>query len=324
MARKNPFENLMQKSTDVDEPVKQDYTIKGASRSFVDSIDELANRAEKLLEGETIVDLDPALIDASFLKDRIDHQEGFEEFLIAIKERGQDSPILVRPHPSKPGSYMVVFGHRRLQAARELGRNVRAVVKDVDDRDHVIAQGQENSGRADLSFIEKALFANQIVNQSFDTDNATAMAALSIDRATLSKLLSVANLPDDILEAIGAAKAIGRDRWYQLKLLLEKPSNLKIALNEIQQSGFRELKSDQRFNHLYEILKAEKRPKKSQTARAKKWVSAENDLAANLKQSGRNFTIAISSKTTDGVKFGEYISANLEKLYKEFKQESQT
>lgn len=69
--------------------------------------------------------------------------EQFKELLEAIKERGQDSPVLVRPHPKLDGRYQIVFGLRRVRVARELGRKVRAVVKALDDKTHVIAQGQE-------------------------------------------------------------------------------------------------------------------------------------------------------------------------------------
>ncbi|UXN76219.1 hypothetical protein N8D56_25850 (plasmid) [Devosia sp. A8/3-2] len=43
-----------------------DYATKGATRSLLSSIDEMASQADKLLEGETIVELDPATIDDSF------------------------------------------------------------------------------------------------------------------------------------------------------------------------------------------------------------------------------------------------------------------
>jgi hypothetical protein len=46
--------------------VALDYTVKGASRSIISTIDELAARADKLLEGETVVELDPESVDVSF------------------------------------------------------------------------------------------------------------------------------------------------------------------------------------------------------------------------------------------------------------------
>ncbi len=182
MARKNPFANVMTEQTGAN-PVALDYTVKGASRSIISTIDELAARADKLLEGETVVDLDPATVDVSFVQDRLeDDRDAFETLKAAIREQGQTSPILVRPHPSDAGRYMVVFGHRRLRVASELGRPVRAVVKAISDRDHVIAQGQENSARSDLSFIERARFAKRLSELNYDGDNLTVMTALSSTR----------------------------------------------------------------------------------------------------------------------------------------------
>ncbi|MFC7555837.1 ParB/RepB/Spo0J family partition protein [Pseudoroseomonas wenyumeiae] len=60
----------------------------------------------------------------------------------------------MRPHPTEPGRFQVAFGHRRLRAARDLAKPVRAVVRPLSDRELVLAQGQENSARANLSFIE--------------------------------------------------------------------------------------------------------------------------------------------------------------------------
>lgn len=130
---------------------------------MVRSLDELSKQADKFLEGEAVVELDPDTVDGSFVLDRLtDDSEQFEELKAAIAERGQDTPILVRPHPSASGRYQIVFGHRRVRVARELGRKVKAVVKAIDDRTHVIAQGQENSARANLSFIERASFASRL------------------------------------------------------------------------------------------------------------------------------------------------------------------
>ena len=66
---------------------------------------------------------------------------------------------------------MIVFGHRRAKVARDLGINVRAVVKPLADIEHVIAQGQENTARADLSFIERALFAQKLAKTRYDQGN---------------------------------------------------------------------------------------------------------------------------------------------------------
>lgn len=328
MARKNPFANLLSHEEPASDTRALDYATKGATRSLLSSIDEMAAQADKLLEGETIVELDPASIDDSFARDRFDlddddYKEEFQRVLEAVRERGQDSPVLVRPHPKQPGRYMLVFGHLRRRAAVELGRKVRAVIKQMTDRDHVIAQGQENNGRANTSFIEKAVFAAEIANRHFDDDNSTVMAALGADKSTLSKMLAVAGLPAPLLKAIGRAKRIGRDRWYDLKLLLDKPSNLEEALGFVGSPLIAGLPSDARFDALVSHLKTKKvsaRPKAS-PARSS-WAPADGRLAAEATTDGKKFTLALKARGPDARAFGDYLTEHLDRFYEEFRQRS--
>ena len=318
MARKNPFASLMDDRQSTEGQVALDYTIKGASRSIISSIDELSQRADKLLQGETVVELDPATIDASFVRDRMeDDEQEFADLLNAIRERGQDSPILVRPHPSQSGRYMAVFGHRRIRVARELGRPVRAVVKDIKDRDHVVAQGQENTARANLSFIEKALFAGELARLSYDNDNTIVLAALSVEKATLSKMLAVASMPGDLLQIIGAAKGIGRDRWYELKMLLDKPANLTLAREFVDTDEFKGLSGDDRFNRLLAALKGGRKVTKAIAPRnSRQWMPADRAVKVDIKSDGRSYTLSLKAK--DAVGFGEFISDNLAQLYADY------
>lgn len=319
MARKNPFANLMDDKP-AENPVALDYTVKGASRSIISTIDELAERADRLLDGETVVDLDPDVVDVSFVRDRLEeNKQEFEDLLAAIRERGQDTPILVRPHPQKSGRYMAVFGHRRLEAARQLGRKVRAVVKNLDDRTHVIAQGQENSARANLSFIEKALFARKILDLHYDDDSSTPLSALSIDKATLSKMLSVASLPAPILAVVGGAKSIGRDRWYELKQLLERPANLQKALAFVEQTDFSGLDGDSGFHLVMDCLKRSKPLRPEKPARRQSWISPDRAVSAEARSDGRIYSLSLKAK--DAIGFGDYLSANLERLYDAFKKQ---
>ncbi|AMS45556.1 plasmid partitioning protein RepB [Aminobacter aminovorans] len=331
MARKNPFASLL--NSDEAPPENRavlDYAAKGATRSLLNSIDEMAAQAGKLLEGETIVELDPALVDDSFAKDRFsldedDYREELDRVIAAVRERGQDTPVLVRPHPQQPGRYMLVFGHlRRLSAAR-LGRKVRAVIKDMTDREHVIAQGQENNGRSNTSFIEKAVFAAEIVGRHFDDDNATVMAALGADKSTLSKMLAVASLPEALLKGIGRATRIGRDRWYDLKLLLDKPSNLDIALEFIASPVVASLRSDERFEALSKHLKATKaREARNPTQTRNSWTPADGRVAAETVAEGKKFTLALKARGPDARAFGDYLTTHLDRLYEEFRQDNDT
>ena len=232
------------------------YASRGAPGSISRSIGEIAAKAAaakeleaKLIAGQTVLELDAALVDPSFIADRmaVPDDEAYEALKNAIAAEGQGSPILVRPNPTAPGRYQVAFGHRRLRVAKDLSRPVRAVVKTLSDQELVLAQGQENSVRTDLSFIERARFAQSLVE--LDYGRNVVMSALAVDKTTVSRMLSVTTrIPAAVIEAIGPAPAIGRDRWVELAGLFEAEA-APAKLDELLESAaFRIASSDDRFN----------------------------------------------------------------------------
>ncbi|MDQ0458220.1 plasmid partitioning protein RepB [Rhizobium paknamense] len=314
MARKNLLAGL----TDADDAQAgvTSYPMRGAGKSLVRSLDELARQADKFLEGEAIVELDPNLVDGSFVQDRMAVEgSAFDELVAAIAERGQDSPILVRP--KSDGRYQVVFGHRRLHAARKLGRMVRAVVKSIDDRSHVIAQGQENSARTDLSFAERASFARSLDELGYERE--VIMAALSADASAVSKMLSVVErIGREKMQAIGPAASVGRERWVELSLLLAKPANRRKAEDLIATPAFDGAASDERFDLLYKALKGTARAVKKGDATTRKatWQAEDKAVVAEITAQTRAYSLSLKAKNAGP--FGEFLSARLDALYAQF------
>ncbi|MDI7864976.1 plasmid partitioning protein RepB [Rhizobiaceae bacterium n13] len=319
MARKNLLEGLADLPDD--NSVASTYPMRGAGKSLVRSLDELAKQADKFLEGEAIVELDPTQIEGSFIKDRISEDDSeFRDLVEAIRTRGQDTPILVRPHAKLDGHYQVVFGHRRVRAARELGRKVRAVVKSIDDRAHVIAQGQENSARANLSFIERALFAKRL--DDFGYDREVISSALAANASSISKMMTVAErVSPDVIEKIGSAPGVGRERWVELSLLVGKVGNAAKISDVLSADGFDALTSEDRFASLYTALNRSARPvKKAETITLKaKWQPHDKTVQADIKNTGKAFSISLKAKNA-GL-FGEFLSGKLDALYEQFLEE---
>lgn len=323
MARKNIFENIMREEVEdvADSHETAGFTKFGAAKSISSSIDELARQASKIVEGQTVLEIDPDLIDGSFVSDRMDeNDEAFRELLVAVEERGQDSPILVRPHPTSSGRYQIVFGHRRVKVAKQLGRQVRAVVKKLEDIDHIIAQGQENSARADLSFIERVLFAQRLSDLGYTRE--IIQSALTVDYQTLSKMLTIPKaIPEIILESIGAAKKVGRDRWLEMRKLIEVPKNLEGSKSFIASPDFLAADSDDRFDLLFNFLAggAKKSVKKAVAPRAiKAWAPQDKSVSVTARANGKAFDLALRNK--DAVHFGGWISENLDELYRAFRE----
>ena len=178
---------------------------KGAVGAVSQSIADLKARA--------IAEIDPNLIDAGGLTDRLDHDAADHAALMeSIRDYGQQVPVLVRPHPETAGRYQIVYGRRRVLALRDLGLSVKAMIRTMDDESLILAQGQENSARRDLSFIEKANFARQMRDAGYK--RKIICDALTIDKTAISRMLSIADkIAPEVLAVIGTAPGIGRDRW---------------------------------------------------------------------------------------------------------------
>jgi ParB family chromosome partitioning protein len=302
---------------------RADYAMRGASGAMRRSLDELAEASQRMMEGETIVSLDPALVDQSPVLDRIQTDDDeYRELRDAIKARGQDTPILVRPHPKVAGRYVVVFGRRRLKATLELGLQVKSVIKVLDDTTAIVAQGQENAARSNLSFIEKSRFAKRLSDLGYGKD--TIKDALAIDDTLLSRMLSVEELiPDAVLEAIGAAKAVGRDRWEELKKIVQTPASAAKAVALVEGEKFTEVQSDDRFNTLLSHLQSQRKPRGApKAAKPTTWSPPDQSVKVTGRGAGKSYTLALSAK--DGPQLGAWILNNLESIYHDFRQAKKT
>ncbi|WP_095204736.1 plasmid partitioning protein RepB [Mesorhizobium carmichaelinearum] len=278
---------------------------------------------KQLLSGTRIIALDPDQLEASFVVDRLEDNDdsSLKELIQAIGERGQDSPILVRPVPESEGRYQIVFGHRRAKAAKALGIKVNAAIKQLSDREHVIAQGQENTARADLSFIERALFARKLAQQF---DNTTIMSALAINKTVLSKLQSVTtNIPEAVIYKIGAAREVGRDRWYELSVLF-KSSSIDGLEQLLEQDNFEKAVSDDRFLMVFNLAKKHRRTvpaNQQKVLAAKPWTPRDKSVSVVAKSRPNDFSLVLTEKQAKP--FGEWISSNLDDLYEAFRQSKQ-
>src|ERR1700733_15950391 len=126
-------------------PMPRGVGVVGAmSESFEAMAADLRQAKEKIETGEVVVEISTELIDPSFITDRIGDSSDMEEFIASIREHGQRTPILVRPHPDTEGRYQIAFGHTRYRALRTLGRPGKALVKAPTDDELVVAQEQEN------------------------------------------------------------------------------------------------------------------------------------------------------------------------------------
>lgn len=173
--------------------------------------------ARDAVDSHHVWELDPASIEDGRMADRLDPADVLD-LRDAIEANGQTVPILVRRAPGEDDRYLLVYGRRRLEAIRQSDKvtKVRALVTNLDDDSALRAQISENMGRRDLSFIEKALFAKDLVSSGFGNQSQVA-EILTVTKSSISMAIAIADMVGpDLVRAIGAAHGIGRPRWESL------------------------------------------------------------------------------------------------------------
>jgi ParB family chromosome partitioning protein len=173
--------------------------------------------ARDAVDAHHVWELDPAEIQDERYSDRLDPKD-VHDLRASIEQNGQTVPILVRRHPTEPNRYLLVYGRRRLEAIRASDKvsKVRALIANLDDTAALRAQVSENTGRRDLSYIERALFAQELLDSGFGSQ-AQIAEVLNVTRSAVSMSISVAKaIGTALAHAIGPAHGVGRPRWEAL------------------------------------------------------------------------------------------------------------
>ena len=323
MGRKNFLSTLLEDeltavNSETTPPSLGTRGVVGAMGRSLQQISQLQEELQsQIAAGQAVIEIDPALIDSSFIADRLNaSDEHYHTLLNSIRDHGQQVPILVRPHPNQGGRYQLAYGHRRVRALTELGRSVRAIVRALEDDELVVAQGQENNARRDLSFIERATFGHRLEERGFARD--IIMASLAVDKTELSRLISVARtIPSEVLGAVGSAPKAGRRRWIELAERLKKHRFDLVLPRLLQDSHFLESTSDKRFQILFDALAPEHNQRPTAC-----WTEETGRQIITIDRSGSRFTLSFDEKAAPA--FGEFVLKQLPGLYRTFRQQRQS
>lgn len=254
-----------------------------------------------------VVELDPDAIDvAGRLEDRL--QLDIDGLIASIAQNGQRVPILVRPLPGE--RYQLVYGRRRLEACRHLGRQVRAIVADMDAGQSLKDQLIENLERRDLSFIERAMVAYGLLEgedlSPEERSHKSIAEIFGLTEAGISQLVSVVKtVGADLIQAIGAAEGIGRPRWEELKKAIQEgvdPSDLLSTAQQVRA----EKGSEQAFKSV--LTKATAKPRTAPSVGDDVGFGA---IKATKSGRGRQLRLEITAKDKEFVNWMERNAADL-------------
>ncbi|MGO4568006.1 plasmid partitioning protein RepB [Rhizobium sp. 2YAF20] len=288
----------------------------GAAHRAIDDIRAERDQLKAFLAAGVgaVQELDTSFIDPSPYPDRLpeDDASEFEAFKHSIETEGQKVPVQVRKHPSEPGRYQIVYGHRRWLAAKALGRPVRAIEVSISDLDLVVAQGIENANRQDLTWIERALFASRMDDAGIRPRDI--YAALSIEDAELARMRSVyRSVPTDVIEAIGRAPKIGRPRWLDLaKMITHEPNALEVIRLVLSKKGDLPGTSNQRFQLALSTITPRTPSRREPTSISNAQGRKLGAIVASAKE------VRISAEGALGVEFIKYVEKQLPTLAEQF------
>ena len=190
--------------------------------------------ARDAVDAHKVWDLLPSQIIDDRVTDRLDLSD-IADLRDSIEATGQSVPILVRRHPSEKDKYVLVYGRRRLEAIRSSDTltTVRALIANMDDESAVEAQISENMGRRDLTYIEKALFAHELIESGFGKQQRVA-EVLTVTKSSISMGLAIVQMiGPDLIRAIGPAVGVGRPRWDAMARAMETTQIQQQALQEL-------------------------------------------------------------------------------------------
>ncbi len=129
-----------------------------------------------------------------------------ESLAESIRSNGILQPILVRPHPARPGVFEIVAGERRWRAA-QLAKlhEVPVLERDLADREVLELAIVENVQRDDLSALEEAEGYSRLIEE-FGRSQEDLARQLGRSRAHIANTLRLLKLPAGVKELLQAGR----------------------------------------------------------------------------------------------------------------------
>lgn len=159
-------------------------------------------------------------------------------------EGGNRIPVLVRLNP--PGAerrYQLLVGSRRRFAIEWLNHNGRpemrlnALVVDLSDEEAFRLADIENRERADICDLERARSYQAAVDRFYGGVQSRMAEALSLSNSQLSRLLALAQLPDEVVDAFATREELKVRYSELLTPLLRRPDQREAMIAEARRIG---------------------------------------------------------------------------------------
>lgn len=129
-----------------------------------------------------------------------------ESLAESVRVQGLLQPILVRPHPKKPGEYEIVAGERRWRAAQRAQlHEVPIVVRELNDGEALELALVENVQRQDLDPLEEAEGYRRLMEE-FSHSQEDLARLIGESRSHIANTLRLLNLPNSVKDLLSAGQ----------------------------------------------------------------------------------------------------------------------
>lgn len=161
------------------------------------------------------------------MHDRLEAQiteESCKSEIDSFIRHGQFIPVLGRPLRGDPShKFELIYGARRLFVARHLNLPLVAEMREMSDREAIVAMDIENRQRSDISPYERGRsYARWLRAGHFGSQDDIARA-LKISASQVSRLLKLAQLPPVVIDAFDNPAEICEGWGLEIKQALDDP-----------------------------------------------------------------------------------------------------
>lgn len=142
----------------------------------------------------------------------------------SFERHGQLVPALGRALPDDPDyDVELIYGARRLFAARHINRPLLVEITQISDREAAIVMDIENRQRADISPYERGMSYLRMLRAGHFSSQDDIARALRMSTSRVSRLVRLARLPSVIVDAFSSPLDIFEGWGLELVDALEDP-----------------------------------------------------------------------------------------------------
>lgn len=151
----------------------------------------------------------------------------------SISKHGQLVPALGRPlHGDPKHKIELIYGARRLFVTRHLNKQLLVEVRDLSDREAIVAMDIENRHRKDLSPYERGLsYATWLREGHFRSQDDIARA-LRVSASQISRMLKIAQLPPVVINLFNSPAELLESWALKLAVALVNPVRKQATLRQ--------------------------------------------------------------------------------------------